>query len=410
MADKLPVKAYFAGSDVTALGEFQTGDTIPVANGGTGVTTTGALKTALALDNVDNTSDANKPVSTAQASALALKAPLASPAFTGTPTGITKAHVGLANVDNTSDANKPVSTAQATALGLKYDKTGGTLSGNATINSVNPTLVLAKTASGQSATLLGQTGSLARWQLTLGTSEAEVGANVGSNFYVSRFSDAGAYLGDPMVINRASGNVSFANALSATQITSTGSVVANSGFFIPPLATGITGTALANEGGTYRFRIWSGTTAIGSDTQAYAEHNPGNFLRNRFTIAGVVFDMDSGGTGVSPGGWVPVSDRRVKYDPQVITGALDKIEQLTGYTYLRQDMFDINGVIPRRAGLLAQDVLRVLPETIMVPANYDAEKDQGDLLKLYLDGVIGLLVNAVKELRAEVAELRANQK
>jgi hypothetical protein len=34
-----------------------------------------------------------------------------------------KTAVGLANVDNTSDANKPVSTAQATAIGLKYDAT-----------------------------------------------------------------------------------------------------------------------------------------------------------------------------------------------------------------------------------------------------------------------------------------------
>lgn len=51
------------------------------------------------------------------------KAPLASPAFTGTPTGITKAHVGLGSVDNTSDAAKPVSTAQAVALGLKLDAT-----------------------------------------------------------------------------------------------------------------------------------------------------------------------------------------------------------------------------------------------------------------------------------------------
>lgn len=47
---------------------------------------------------------------------LAAKAPLASPAFTGTPTGITKTHVGLGNVDNTSDVNKPVSTATQTAL------------------------------------------------------------------------------------------------------------------------------------------------------------------------------------------------------------------------------------------------------------------------------------------------------
>lgn len=76
------------------------------------------------LGNVDNTSDANKPVSTAQQNALNLKAPLASPAFTGTPTGITKAHVGLGNVDNTSDANKPVSTAQAAAINAKIGSDG----------------------------------------------------------------------------------------------------------------------------------------------------------------------------------------------------------------------------------------------------------------------------------------------
>jgi hypothetical protein len=38
------------------------------------------------LANVDNTSDANKPVSTATQTALDLKATLASPSFTGTPT------------------------------------------------------------------------------------------------------------------------------------------------------------------------------------------------------------------------------------------------------------------------------------------------------------------------------------
>lgn len=50
---------------------------------------------------------------------LSAKAPLASPTFTGTVGGITKAMVGLSNVDNTSDANKPVSTATQTALDLK---------------------------------------------------------------------------------------------------------------------------------------------------------------------------------------------------------------------------------------------------------------------------------------------------
>ena len=79
----------------------------------------GILKSDLGLGNVDNTSDANKSVSTATQTALDLKANLASPTFTGTVSGIDKTMVGLANVDNTTDAAKPVSTATQTALNLK---------------------------------------------------------------------------------------------------------------------------------------------------------------------------------------------------------------------------------------------------------------------------------------------------
>jgi hypothetical protein len=49
-------------------------------------------------------------------------APIASPTFTGTVGGISKSMVGLGNVDNTTDANKPVSTATQTALDAKSDK------------------------------------------------------------------------------------------------------------------------------------------------------------------------------------------------------------------------------------------------------------------------------------------------
>ena len=49
------------------------------------------------------------------------KAPINNPTFTGSVSGISKSDVGLANVDNTSDANKPVSTAQQTALNTKQD-------------------------------------------------------------------------------------------------------------------------------------------------------------------------------------------------------------------------------------------------------------------------------------------------
>jgi len=86
-------------------------------------------KTAIGLSNVDNTADTAKPVSTAQQTALNLKANIASPTFTGTVGGITKSMVGLANVDNTADTAKPVSTAQQTALDLKANLASPTFTG-----------------------------------------------------------------------------------------------------------------------------------------------------------------------------------------------------------------------------------------------------------------------------------------
>jgi len=62
------------------------------------------VKADVGLGSVDNTSDAGKPVSTSQQTALDLKANLASPTFTGTVGGITSTMVGLGNVTNESKA------------------------------------------------------------------------------------------------------------------------------------------------------------------------------------------------------------------------------------------------------------------------------------------------------------------
>lgn len=104
-------------------------------------TPAGLVKSDVGLGNVDNTSDANKPVSTAQQTALDLKANLSGPTFTGTVGGITKSMVGLGNVDNTADADKPISTATQTALDLKAPKADPTFTG---------TLVLPSTVNGPS--------------------------------------------------------------------------------------------------------------------------------------------------------------------------------------------------------------------------------------------------------------------
>lgn len=110
--------------------------TLP-SSGGSGVTSfagrTGAItatKSDVGLANVDNTSDANKPISNATQAALdtkqvAIASGTTAQYFRGDKTwqSLNKAAVALSAVDNTSDANKPVSTAQAAAIALKANAT-----------------------------------------------------------------------------------------------------------------------------------------------------------------------------------------------------------------------------------------------------------------------------------------------
>jgi len=146
-------------SELTAIATIDNAtDVLPIVD--TSATTTKKItltqvKTSLALNNVDNTTDANKPVSTAQQTALNAKQDTlvsatniktinstsvlgsgniaVEPTITATTSAdyyrgdktfatLNKTAVGLGNVDNTTDANKPVSTATQTALDAKTNK------------------------------------------------------------------------------------------------------------------------------------------------------------------------------------------------------------------------------------------------------------------------------------------------
>jgi hypothetical protein len=114
-----------------------TSGAVASVNGQTGIVV--LTKDDVGLGNVDNTSDLNKPISTATQSALDLKYDASNPsnfvdaseAAAAAPvqsvnaqTGdvvLTKSDVGLSEVDNTSDLDKPISTAVQDALDLKYD-------------------------------------------------------------------------------------------------------------------------------------------------------------------------------------------------------------------------------------------------------------------------------------------------
>ena len=102
-------------------------------------------------------------VATAKGEAIDAAA-VASENYTdGVVAALTKSSVGLGNVDNTSDADKPVSTATQTALDLKADLDGATFSGDVTVETnltVDGNLTVTGTTTTVSATDLVVTDPL----------------------------------------------------------------------------------------------------------------------------------------------------------------------------------------------------------------------------------------------------------
>jgi len=77
----------------------------------------GLVKGDVGLGNVDNTSDADKPVSTAAQTALDLKAPLASPTFTGTvTTPLSTAGYVKTNASGVLSSSAAIAQADVTSL------------------------------------------------------------------------------------------------------------------------------------------------------------------------------------------------------------------------------------------------------------------------------------------------------
>jgi len=121
----------FTGTPTLPTGTIATTQT--AGDNSTAVATTAFVGTAVAnlvdsspallntLDEIAAAIGDDPNFATTITTSIGLKAPLASPTFTGTVSGITSTMVGLGNVDNTTDANKPVSTATQTALDLKVN-------------------------------------------------------------------------------------------------------------------------------------------------------------------------------------------------------------------------------------------------------------------------------------------------
>jgi hypothetical protein len=94
------------------------------------------------------------------------------------------------------------------------------------------------------------------------------------------------------------------------------------------------------------------------------------------------------------------SDKRLKENIKPIESALDKVEKLQGVTFDWKESDSILN-IKEDIGFIAQDVQKVIPELV--------RENKDGMLSMRHQGIAPILLEAIKELKAEIEELKKNK-
>ena len=106
-------------------------------------------------------------------------------------------------------------------------------------------------------------------------------------------------------------------------------------------------------------------------------------------ITAMTIDMSEAGATTFNNDVTAFSDKRLKENIETIENALDKVTKLRGV------FFDRNG--KRGTGVIAQEVQEVMPEVVHTNQEY---------LSVAYGNLVGLLIESIKELSAEVKSLK----
>jgi hypothetical protein len=128
-----------------------------------------------------------------------------------------------------------------------------------------------------------------------------------------------------------------------------------------------------------------------ADFAVHCNNNLIGFTNNPVTQ--FLFSIDTAGNVTAKENVTAYSDERLKTDISTIDYALDKLKQLRGVTYRRKE------TLHPGMGVIAQEVRDVIPEVVHVGSD--------GILSVAYGNLVGLLIEAVKELEARVEELEA---
>lgn len=345
---------------------------------------TGAVvltKTDVALGNVDNTSDVNKPISTATQTALDLKAPLASPVFTGDARSVTPA----TSDNDTSIATTAYVKAQGYVIGGPYlPLAGGTLTGN---------LI---TTSGIHAD--GPSSTLDLWDD--GNSHIESSTVLwlnGNSAKPTRFGGAAIIAGNLGV----SGNLDVTGRLTTDATRTYATSTASDAFYVQTV-TGADAYIHIKNGTT-------GTWKIGTQGSSFQQ---GYWYIYDVTRSALRLSIDTAGACFNgSGSWTAISDRRLKVEESILPyeRGLEELLQLSPvmFRYKAGTPFaPIDEPSDVHIGLIAEDVEEVMPE-IVGTSTATVDGEEREVKVLTPTDLTYCLINSVRELEARVRELEA---
>tara|TARA_Y100000389_G_C17399532_1_gene484511 strand:- start:753 stop:1319 length:567 start_codon:yes stop_codon:yes gene_type:complete len=110
-------------------------------------------------------------------------------------------------------------------------------------------------------------------------------------------------------------------------------------------------------------------------------------------ITALTLDMSTAGAATFNNDVTAFSDERLKDNIETIENALTKVDNMRGVTFTRDGR--------QGTGVIAQEMQKVMPEVV---------HDEGEYMSVAYGNLVGVLIEAVKELKAEIEELKHDNK